>query len=183
MSVAEYLDWSMSRPEGERWELSGGMPVRMRSEKNRHNLLKTEVALELRLAIRRARNGCRLFGDGVTVVIDEAHAYEPDAAVQCGAEVDLDAVTVDEPVVIVEVLSPSTAYRDTGEKLEAYLGLPSVRHYLVFDPVRRAVVHHGRTEADAPVVTAILHGGTLELPPTGLALDLDACFAVLAEND
>ena len=183
MSVAEFLDWSTSRPEGERWELSGGVLVRMQSEKNRHNQLKTEVAVELRLAIRRARNGCRLFGDGVTIVIDRDHGYKPDAAVQCGGEVDPDAVTVDVPVIVVEVLSPSTAYRDTGEKLEAYLGLPSVRHYLVFDPVRRVVFHHGRVEADAPVVTAILHGGTLELPPTGLALDLDACFAVLVEND
>ena len=182
MSVAEFLDWSTSRPEGERWELSGGVPVRVQSEKNRHNLLKTAVAFELGLSIRATASRCTLFGDGVTVVIDADHAYEPDAAVQCGGEVDLDGGTVETPVVIVEVLSPSTAYRDTGEKLEAYLGLPSVRHYLVFDPVRRVVFHHGRAEGGSPVVTTVLHGGTVELSPTGLTLDLDACFAVLRED-
>ncbi len=143
----------MSRPDGERWELSNGIPLRMASEKNRHNLLKTEVAVELRLAIRRPRNGRRLFGDGVIIVIDGNNTCEPDAAVQCCGEIRLDAVTIDAPVVIVEVLSPSTAYQDTGEKLEGYLGLSSVRHYLVFDPVRRVVFHHGRVETDGPVIT------------------------------
>ena len=82
-------------------------------------------------------------------------------------------------MIVVEVLSPSTACRDTGEKLEAYLGLPSVRHYLVLDLVRRVAVHHGREDANGPTVTAIRHGGTLELPPTGLSIDLDACFAAV----
>ena len=113
----------------------------MAAGKNRHNLLKTAIAVRLQNSIDAVGVDCSLFGDGVSVVID------------------------------------------TGEKLEAYLGLPSVRHYLVFDPVRRVVVHHGRADADAPVTTAILHGGTLELPPTGLALDVDACFAVLGPKD
>ena len=181
MDVAGFLAWSLSRPEGEAWELVGGTPLRMQAEKNRHNLLKTEVAVELRNAIRRGGD-CRYFGDGVTVVIDEHHGYRPDGAVQCGGPVDLDGLTVESPIIVVEVLSPATAYRDTGEKLAAYLGLPSVRHYLVFDPARLALTHHERQATEGPILTSVLRGGALELPPTGLVLDVDACFAVLAED-
>ena len=179
MGVTRFLAWSTSRPEGETWELVGGTPLRMQSEKNRHNFLKTAVAVRLQAAIDAVGSGCRLYGDGATVVIDEHHGYTPDAAVQCGGPVDLDGLTVESPVIVVEVLSPSTAYRDTGEKLAAYLGLASVRHYLVFDPVRRALVHHERQATEGPITTTLLHAGALELPPTELALDLDACFAAL----
>ena len=48
------------------------------------------------------------------------------------------------PVVVVEVLSPSTAADDQGVKLDGYFSLPSVQHYLIVDPDRRVMIHHKR---------------------------------------
>lgn len=58
----------------------------------------------------------------------EVTTYEPDALVRCGPPLPDDAVTLTEPVIVVEVLSPSTRANDAGAKLEDYVRLPSLRH-------------------------------------------------------
>ncbi len=70
--------------------------------------------------------------------------YEPDALVNCGAPMADDAVAAPCPVVVVEVLSPSTAATDTGGKLAGYFAVPSVAHYLIIHPTKRVVTHHRR---------------------------------------
>lgn len=165
MTADEFLLWVMERPEGERYELVRGEVLAMAPEKNRHNLVKLETAIALRSSIRRAGLDCTVLGDGATVVIDKHSAYEPDVTVQCGA-LDLDATTADRPMVLVEVLSASTSRIDTGEKLEAYFGLPSVMHYLILNSDTQSVIHHARAEDDT-IVTRIVSDGELSLKPPG----------------
>ena len=64
-----------------------------------------------------------------------------------------DVVEVSDPVIVVEVISPSTHKVDTTQKLADYFRIPSVRHYLIVNTSRRAVVHHerGATAALGPV--------------------------------
>jgi Uma2 family endonuclease len=45
-------------------------------------------------------------------------------------------------VIVVEVISPTSAHSDTSAKLIGYFKLPSVQHYLVIDPDARTVTHH-----------------------------------------
>jgi Uma2 family endonuclease len=70
---------------------------------------------------------------------------------------------VSNPVVVVEVLSPSTAHHDTSAKLIGYFKLPSLHHYLVADPETRSVTHYTR---DA--MPNVLTEGDLRLDPPGL---------------
>ena len=63
---------------------------------------------------------CRAMPDGMTVQIDETTAYEPDALVYCGERLAPTAIEVPNPIVIVEVLSPSTHRIDLGVKLVGY---------------------------------------------------------------
>lgn len=51
-------------------------------------------------------------------------------------------------MVVAEALSPSTAARDHGVKLDGYFSLASVMHYLILDAERRIVVHHKRGRDD-----------------------------------
>ena len=53
------------------------------------------------------------------------------------------------PVIVVEVLSPSTAADDHGPKLDGYFALPSVAHYLILDADRRVMIWHKRGQAGA----------------------------------
>ena len=83
----------------------------------------------------------------MTVRITGRTAFEPDALVVCPPPTDLQTMEIPNPVIVVEVLSPSTAADDHGLKLDGYFSLPSVQHYLILDPDRRVMIHHRRGQA------------------------------------
>ena len=56
----------------------------------------------------------------MTVRIDETTAYEPDAVVYSGEKIARSAVEVPNPLIVVEVLSPSTRQVDVSIKLAGY---------------------------------------------------------------
>jgi Uma2 family endonuclease len=90
----------------------------------------------------------------MAIRIDARTTYEPDASVACGYPVAPDAIEIDNPVIVVEVLSPSTAAIDHGRKLSGYFLLPSVHHYLILDPERRVVIRHKRGVGGRVVIPA-----------------------------
>ena len=125
--------------------------------------------------LAKAGHACEVFVSGPKVQIDAATAFEPDVVVSC-AEVP-DGLLVPEPLIVVEVLSPSTRDKDFTVKLAGYAALPSVAHYLLVDTQRRLVVHHHRAPDEQEFRTSIARTGTLHLDPPGLDLDLDAIYA------
>ena len=173
MTVDEFQRWLMTAPGG-RYELSDGYVVRMAAERARHGFCKGAAYRALFAAA--ADLPCQVFPDGMAVRIDETTQREPDVALRCGDPISLDAIDYDDPVIIVEVASPSTVATDEGPKLSEYGRLPSLVHYLLVYPSTKLVVHHRRTPEG--FATAILPGGTLSLDPPGLTLDLDAILEV-----
>ena len=109
--------------------------------------------------------------DGMTVRVDDTTAHEPDALVYCGAELAADSVEVPNPIIVVEVLSPSTRRIDATVKLAGYFRIPSIAHYLVIDPTRSMLVHHARGEGDT-IVTRVVAEGRITLDPPGMELAL-----------
>jgi Uma2 family endonuclease len=63
--------------------------------------------------------------------------YYPDVMVTCSAADASDPLIQREPVLLVEVLSPSTAAYDRGAKFAAYRALTSLREVLIVDPDAR----------------------------------------------
>jgi Uma2 family endonuclease len=175
MTSAEFVDWAMRQPSG-RYELVDGEVVAMSPERSGHNRVKGNVFAVLRAAIKAAALPCQAFTDGMAVEIDGRHTYEPDAMIRCGEPLDDDAVVARDPVILVEVVSPSSAGTDAGKKLVDYFRLPSVRHYLIVDPGRRTVVHHARGE-DGAIATRIVPGGTIRLDPPGIGVATEDFFA------
>jgi Uma2 family endonuclease len=165
MTVEEYLAWGASQPERVRAELINGQIVVMAAEQLKHVKTKFAVASALNMAIIRAGILCHALTDGAAIRIDEHTAYEPDACVYCGEELPGEAMVVPAPVIVAEVLSPTSRHHDTSAKLIGYFKLPSVAHYLVVDPDLRTVTHY--TRDDAP---ATLRDGTLRLDPPGIEL-------------
>jgi Uma2 family endonuclease len=173
LDVDAFLRWAEGR-EG-RWELRDGRPVMMAPERAVHALTKYAAQETLKAAIERAGLPCRMFPDGMTVRIGARTAFEPDALVVCPSPLDLNTMEIPNPVVVVEVLSPSTAADDHGVKLDGYFSLPSVEHYLIVDPDRRVMIHHKRgTDA---IETRILREGVVRLEPPGLEAEVAAFFA------
>jgi Uma2 family endonuclease len=188
MTANEFFAWALEQPNG-RYELAGGEVIAMAPERAGHALVKHDAARALQDAVAAAGLPCQVFPDGMAVRIDEATVYEPDASIRCGPRLPEDALELPDPLLVVEVLSPSSSRaQDSGAKLEAYFRLPSVRHYLIVNTSTRSVIHHARAEdgdADCAIATRI-HGGEdtytegeLHLDPPGLALRPADFFARL----
>src|SRR5215208_3948610 len=139
LTVDEYLALTKAQGDALRTELINGQIVAMSPERAAHNRTKISVLLALKDAVARAGLNGEVFTDGMTVPIDAHTAYEPDALLRCGASLSPDQIKVTDPVIVVEIRSPSTAHMDTTAKLIGYFNLPTVSHYLFIDPDSRTV--------------------------------------------
>ncbi|EJW10819.1 hypothetical protein A33M_4052 [Rhodovulum sp. PH10] len=179
MTVQEFLDWSARQPETERYELVDGRVVAMTRDSVKHNRAKSAVYRALYDAIQSAPVPCEVFIDGVGVRVGERTVRIPDVVVHCGAEPDPDALLIDTPVIVVEVVSPSSEREDRETKLVDYFALPSVAHYLIVAGTQGAVVHHRRT-GEATIDTRILRDGEIVLDPPGLTVSVEALLGPAA---
>lgn len=173
MTVDEFLATADER-EG-RWEIEDGVAYAMAPERLDHARVKGETFIALRAAIHRAGLPCEAVPDSVAVRITARTAYQPDALVYCGPRLPPDVREVPAPLIVVEVLSPSTEWRDAHRKLVGYFSRPSVAHYLTIDPRDRSVAHHKRAEGGL-IETRILYDGPLKLDPPGLELTVAELF-------
>ena len=175
ITVDQFLAWAEGQERG-RFELFGGEIVMQQSERAAHWETKAAVWAALRDAIKRAGLSCFAVPDGATVRIADDTAFEPDALVYCGERVAQNSLEVPNPVIVVEVLSASSAVQDMGYKRRCYFGLPSVQHYLVADPERRIALHYARGEGHEQM-PRIVSEGPLTLDPPGLELKVQDLFS------
>ena len=170
MTVDEYLAWAEGKPG--RYELYAGTVYAMAPERTRHGEVKFAVQAALLAGIQKGGVECHMLPDGMTVRIDKDTAHEPDALVYCGAKLPGNAVEVPGPIILVEVLSPSTRYIDASAKLGGYFSLPTVRHYLIIDPDKPLVIHH-RRETTKDLATRIINSGLIRLDPPGIEVRVE----------
>ena len=91
------------------------------------------------------RGKCLVFPSDMQIFIPATGLYTyPDLSVVCGKPViekieGFDVLT--NPILIVEVLSPSTESRDRKEKRTAYQGIPSLREYLLVAQAAPHITH------------------------------------------
>jgi Uma2 family endonuclease len=177
MTADEFLAWAEGLlPEDGKFELwDGEVVVRhgpgFEEERSEHWDAKGAMYRALHDAIKRAGLPCFTAVDGAMVRLSPHRMARPDVLVYCGPRVPRGAREVLNPLILVEVLSPSTKKRDHGVKLQGYFTLPSLRHYLIVDPERARLIHHERGAAGA-VPPHIVTGPRLQLDPPGLDVDL-----------
>jgi Uma2 family endonuclease len=144
VSEDEYLRLEAQSPikheyvNGEMFAMTGGTL--------RPNVIAGNMLVALRAQLRDTP--CRVFINDVRVRVEKTHSYYyPDLLVSCarGAQtMDLSAVTVDDPVLVIEVLSPTTEATDRREKLLAYRTLPSLAEYVLISQDEARVEIHRR---------------------------------------
>ncbi len=173
MTVDEFLATAGER-EG-RWELENGVAYAMAPEQMNHARVKLATVNALAAAIRRAGLACEAVTDSVAVRITARTAYQPDALVYCGPRIAGDVREIENPVIVVEVISPSSEGRDTQRKLIGYFTVPGVMHYLILDPRDRTLAHYKRAQGGV-IELRILYEGPLRLDPPGLDLTVGDLF-------
>jgi Uma2 family endonuclease len=164
----EFHRWAEGQTQ--RFERIAGEPVAMSPERIQHVRIKSRVWAALDRAIRDADLDCEALADGVTVEVDDETDYEPDALVNCGPRLPPDATAATNPVIVVEVLSPSTQSVDSSEKLADYFRVPSIQHYLIVRARRQEIIHHWR--AGEEIVSRAANVGVIRLDPPGIVLDV-----------
>ncbi|CAN5808549.1 Uma2 family endonuclease [soil metagenome] len=175
LSADDFVGWAAAQPQG-RFELMDGQVVAMAPERMAHTRAKLRAVNALAASIVASGLDCEAVTDGASIRIDDHTVYGADALVRCGPPVPDDAQEVTDPIIVVEILSPSSRGIDTGLKLDGYFRLPSVRHYLVLNTDSRVVLHHHRDDRGA-IGVQILHEGTLSLDPPGLVVQVSDLFA------
>jgi Uma2 family endonuclease len=172
MTVDEFLAWSDTVPG--RYELLDGVVYTMQSERVGHARVKHAVQNALAAALRASGQSatCEMLPDGMTVRVDAETAFEPDALVYCGTRLASTILEVPNPIIVVEVLSPSTRSIDVSQKLAGYFLIPSIQHYLIVNPQRLPVIHHAR-QADGTILTRLVTAGAITMTPPGIAISVD----------
>jgi Uma2 family endonuclease len=167
-TVAEFEEWHRHQPE--RWEFIRGEPRMMAPASVNHMIIKTNIGAELRALL--AERGCTVMVDGAQILTDEISAI-PDVVVTC-TPIDHSTPVIAEPVIIVEVMSPSSEINDTGLRWLAYRKIPSLRHYLVLAQDRRLVHIHSR--AGDIWRERFVSEGLVDLDDPPLRLEVDALY-------
>lgn len=118
---------------------------------------------------------CRAVGSDQKVKIEASgmNTY-PDVAVYCldARFADEKGVTLLEPRVLVEVLSPSTEAYDRGDKFYQYKLIPTLCDYILIAQNRVRIEHFSRRDADWIMRVFIERGDVVALPSVDAKLPL-----------
>jgi len=130
MTAAEFLAWDAGQTT--RHEFVRGEVFAMAGGEDRNDTVAGNLYMSLRQHLRGTP--CRVYGSDVKLRVEAADCFfYPDLMVTCSAADMADRLVKREPVLVVEVLSPSTAAFDRGDKFAAYRQLPSLREVLLVD--------------------------------------------------
>lgn len=183
-SIDEWL--AVERRTGEKFEYHEGrlVPVRMMSGGTAaHAHLGANVVGSLYAALldRADAAPCNVYTSDLQVMInDRARYVYPDAAVICGRpEFDARVATaVRNPVVVAEVLSPSSVGYDTGEKFAYYASLATLREYVLVEQSAPWVEVRSREGAGGPwtITFATALGSHARLPSLGIELAMTRLY-------
>ena len=137
-----------------------------------HNLIAVNVTTALHNYLRGT--ACRVFAGTMKLRVGNDFYY-PDVLVTCDQS-DVEPLYVTRPSLIIEVLSPGTAMRDTHEKLLAYQAIASLREYVLVEQDRREIRVYRRAGASWDVASFT---GTepLQLASVDLSVSLDDIYA------
>jgi Uma2 family endonuclease len=139
-TVEDFLAWEAQQPE--RYEFIDGRILGMVGGSAAHATIKGNVFAALRARLQGG--ACRVFVESLKVVTDVASHY-PDVVVTCAPIRPTDD-QVREPVVVVEVLSRTTADRDRSAKWVGYQDIPSLQHYVLIAQDRRRIELFSRAD-------------------------------------
>jgi Uma2 family endonuclease len=173
MTLAEFLRWEDGTDT--RYELLGGSPVAMAPPAIAHGILALRLGARMDAALR-SRSPC--FGQseaGIARPDRNDTCYIADLAVTCTPP-ERGQQLLQDPLLIVEILSPGTALYDRQTKVSDYRRIPSVQEILLIDSTS-IFAEVLRREGDR-WITEIVRGpqATLSLASIGLTAALSELY-------
>ena len=143
MSIEEFLDFAESSEEW--YEYIDGEPYPMTTPTFRHNIIGSNIAFSLRTLL--VGSNCQVLGMGQGVRAGETRLLIPDVCVVCEAPLlEADTRILLNPILVVEVTSPSSIDRDRVVKRDYYGDVSSIQAYLVVDQHHALIELYTRSE-------------------------------------
>ena len=143
LSPEEYLTWERKQPFKN--EYHNGQIVAMSGASRAHNRITVDITIQLGNQLMEGE--CEVFASEMGVRTSPTVSYfYPDVIVVCD-EPRFEDDTFDtllNPIVVIEVLSSSTAAYDRGEKFESYKQLASLQEYILISQDRVRVESYRR---------------------------------------
>jgi Uma2 family endonuclease len=174
MSLAEFLEWNDGTDT--RYELVGGRPVAMAPPSAAHAVIVANLTVALRAGLKPP---CYVATEaGVLPREGRDSYYHADLVLSC-SPLEQRSQWLPEPVLIVEVLSPSTAQHDRGTKLVDYREIPSVQEILLVSSEARRV-EIWRREGTRWIVETLIGDAELRLAAVDEPLPLSAIYENVA---
>jgi Uma2 family endonuclease len=163
MTRAEFLAWVATRED--RWEFDGFAPVAMTGGTRNHSRVGRNVVAAL---VGRLRGGpCEVLGSDAGVAVPDGGVRYPDALVTCTPGRGGDRLIAD-PVIVFEVVSPTSGRTDRILKLREYRAVPSIRRYVILESTNAALTVLERLAPEDPWIATSLTGTEiLPLPEIG----------------
>ena len=168
-TIEDFLAWEAQQEE--RYEFIDGRIIGMVGGTVAHTIIKSNVYGALRDKLKGKR--CRALTEGLKVVTATGSHY-PDATVTC-ADLSPGDDQLREPVVIVEVLSRTTADRDRGAKWVNYQEVASLRHYVLVAQDRRRIDLFSRS-GTRWTFEVVWPPQSIDLPAIGIVLTFDEIY-------
>ena len=170
MTLEDFLAWEAKQPE--RYEFDGFQPVAMNGGTVAHATIGTNLVIELGSRLRGT--SCRAYGAGLKILVAGRVRY-PDAFVACSPSAN-DSTWRTDPVVVLEVLSESTALVDQTVKNAEYRATPSIQRYVMLSQQSIAANVYERSGSQwiGTLVTSL--DAMLAMPELGIELPLAALY-------
>jgi Uma2 family endonuclease len=169
MTLAEFLAWE-ERQEL-RWEFDGAHPHAMTGGTLGHDQITSN--LRQALGARLVGKPCRPFGPNVKIIAAGSVRY-PDVMVTCSPPV-FSATVVENPVVVFEIVSESSARTDRIDKVREYQATASIQRYVILEQTSIAATVFARL-GEIWTVSVLTENDTMSMPEIGIELPLAACY-------
>jgi Uma2 family endonuclease len=138
LTLDEFLDWEAQ--QADRHEFYDGEVFAMVGAPYRHHLVIQNLMVHLRTHLKGS--SCVVVTETMKAQVAKGKGegiLYPDLMVTCGKPLAAGDDIVSDPVLVVEVLSPSTKGYDQRQKFALYRSNPSVREYALIDPATHEV--------------------------------------------
>ena len=169
MTMAEFLEWE--ERQALRYEFNGERPVAMTGGTWNHASIQANLITALRSRLRGTV--CQAFGSELKISVDGSIRY-PDAFITCTPG-DGRATVAADPVVVFEIVSPSSGSTDRIIKNLEYRNTSSIQRYVILE--QTAIGAEVFTRAGDDWAGRVQDAGSvLHLPEAGIDVPLDELY-------
>jgi Uma2 family endonuclease len=172
MSVEDYLILNRNSKDL-RYEYLGGDVRMLAGGSPDHSIIIANLTSAIKSPLKGRQ--CRVYNSDVQVKLTEKRYVYPDITISCDERDRNQKETIHYPIVVVEVLSPTTEAIDRGKKAAYYRASPTIKEYMMIDSEEVLVEVH-RLEEGRWTINNFEPGDIIILESLGIKFPIEDAY-------